>query len=470
MVIDTPASEINPVIISDTLVTLTPSEPKPDSTKNVLTPAQVRFAPEEAVRQEVVLALQDKAHFTPDIVSSLFAREQEHFRKYVYRKQPTTWSDTASEKPTQLLAPVTQHDGRPYLYTMRKEGGTLSSAETTYLPEKDNLAREAFKTLSLHEKKDVLSYLVDIRYIKPQELIEDIATSEKDKSELLTHLMRKLYEQKGAYNYPRYNFAKTWEYDTIDPFVEAVIQKVQTHDLLQAIVAQPKDRLGVLGMVIGQKGVARVFQDIRTILDTKDLDPSLHAKLDLMGRQLLGNTEVPFHHSLQQFYEATHEAFKTYEAIADSITDQDVEIIQTETIPLIDSSEKVIVDDACGTGRDANRLADQTALISPDKTIDANGSKTAELAHNKIVWLVFVLFGISTIGAILNKNDRSFEILTFAWFIAAGLGILTALYYIIIKSLLRRHISYVKTGFILLLIVGVVGFGSCIFNLSLSNF
>jgi hypothetical protein len=115
-------------------------------------------------------------------------------------------------------------------------------------------------------------------------------------------------------------------------------------------------------------------------------------------------------------------------------------------------------------------LADQTALISPDKTIDANGSKTAELAHNKIVWLVFVLFGISTIGAILNKNDRSFEILTFAWFIAAGLGILTALYYIIIKSLLRRHISYVKTGFILLLIVGVVGFGSCIFNLSLSNF
>ena len=78
-----------------------------------------------------------------------------------------------------------------------------------------------------------------------------------------------------------------------------------------------------------------------------------------------------------------------------------------------------------------------------------------------------VLFGLSVLGSLVSKMPFAF--LIYGWYLGAGLGLLTALVSFVdgIVQLFRGRPHMILSSIVILLMVVIVGFGTCAANLSL---
>ena len=84
-----------------------------------------------------------------------------------------------------------------------------------------------------------------------------------------------------------------------------------------------------------------------------------------------------------------------------------------------------------------------------------------------MMWVTMGLFGLSVLASAVPI--QIVQILVYAWFFGVGIGLLTALLSFIVGLIrvFRGRPEMFLSSFVILLIVGIVGFGSCMANISL---
>lgn len=122
---------------------------------------------------------------------------------------------------------------------------------------------------------------------------------------------------------------------------------------------------------------------------------------------------------------------------------------------------------------------DSNTITSPEQSVEEEvfaspvRAPAQEFNTKKLFFVCLGLFGVSSLGALLSHIVAIFAITIYLWYIAVGVSLISVVVLFfagIIKGFSGKSFELVGAAIIFLVVLGVVGYGTCIVNMTGAGF